>query len=354
MKLALLLPGYLDSPDYLHLKTFEKRLLELGYTVERLDACHLWETGDVTNYTITNYLKHITETVASYQDQQHEEIVLIGHSMGGFMAIIAGNRIDAVTKIISLCPPPDRYGHEKQWDANGIRHSERDLPNDSTLFRTFDIPFAYVEDGYQYSAKEEVKNIHKPLMIFIALDDVVVPPARTEQIVANANQPYVVRQPNMGHDFRRSQEQCDLVMKEIEKFLFPAEHLIDKLAYIYLKDRHILMTLSKGKDTYYIPGGKREGSETDHEALIREVKEELTVDLLPSTIKHYGTFEAQAHGKPPGTVVRMTCYHAEFQGELQPSSEIQDIAYYTYAQRNSVGPVDQLIFDDLKAKNLID
>ena len=61
MKLALLLPGYLDSPDYLHMKTFEKGLKKLGYTTERLDPCDLWKTGDVKNYTITNYLKQIQE-----------------------------------------------------------------------------------------------------------------------------------------------------------------------------------------------------------------------------------------------------------------------------------------------------
>lgn len=129
---------------------------------------------------------------------------------------------------------------------------------------------------------------------------------------------------------------------------------IDKLAFIYLQDRQILMTLSKGKDTYYIPGGKREGDETDLEALTREVEEELTIKLVPGSVKHYGTFEAQAHGRPEGTIVRMTCYTADFEGMLQPSSEIQDLAYYTYAQRDIIGPVDQIIFDDLKAKGLID
>ncbi len=130
--------------------------------------------------------------------------------------------------------------------------------------------------------------------------------------------------------------------------------LIDKLAFIYIKDRQILMTLSKGKDTYYIPGGKREGNETDLEALSREVMEELSVVILPDSIRHYGTFEAQAHGKAEGTIVRMTCYEAAIAGTLRPSSEIQDIAYYTYAQRDTVGPVDQIIFDDLQSKNLID
>ncbi len=129
---------------------------------------------------------------------------------------------------------------------------------------------------------------------------------------------------------------------------------IDKLAFIFIKNRQILMTLSKGKDTYYIPGGKREGNESDIEALSREVEEELTVKIIPATVKHYGTFEAQAHGKPEGTIVRMTCYEADFTGELQPSSEIQDITYYSYARRDIVGPVDQIIFDDLKKKSLID
>lgn len=113
------------------------------------------------------------------------------------------------------------------------------------------------------------------------------------------------------------------------------------------------MTLSKGKDTYYIPGGKREAGESDAAALSREVREELSVEVIPETMQLYGVFEAQAHGQPVGTIVRMTCYTADFTGELRPSSEIQDMAYYSYAQRGSVGPVDRLIFDDLKEKRLL-
>lgn len=45
--------------------------------------------------------------------------------------------------------------------------------------------------------------------------------------------------------------------------------LIDKIALLYLVDGKLLSTRSKGKDKYYIPGGKREGDETDQETLIR-------------------------------------------------------------------------------------
>lgn len=125
---------------------------------------------------------------------------------------------------------------------------------------------------------------------------------------------------------------------------------IDKLAFIHLLDHQILMTQSRGQSTYYIPGGKREQGESDSQALIREVQEELAVALDPSSLTHMGTFTAQAHGKPTGVLVRMTCYSGSFAGTIRPSHEIQNLAYYTYAQRAIVGPVDQLIFDDLHAK----
>jgi len=129
---------------------------------------------------------------------------------------------------------------------------------------------------------------------------------------------------------------------------------IDKLAFIEIVGKKILVTLSKGKDTWYIPGGKREGNETDHEALIREVKEELTVDLIPSSIKPYGVFKAQAHGKPEGTMVRMTCFTAAYKGTLTPSSEIEKLEYFPFSKKDLTSPVDHLIFDDLKKKGLIE
>lgn len=98
---------------------------------------------------------------------------------------------------------------------------------------------------------------------------------------------------------------------------------------------------------------KREAGETDVQALTREVMEELSVELIEETIRYYGTFEAQAHGKPEGTMVRMTCYQGEFRGSIQPASEIERYAYFIYAQKEQTSVVDFLIFDDLKAKGLI-
>ena len=70
--------------------------------------------------------------------------------------------------------------------------------------------------------------------------------------------------------------------------------------------------------------------------------------------KYYGTFEAQAHGKAEGITVKMTCYMAEFDGELKPDSEIQEMIWLDYSNLNvKISPVDQLIFKDLFDKGLI-
>ena len=129
--------------------------------------------------------------------------------------------------------------------------------------------------------------------------------------------------------------------------------IIDKIALIYIKDGKILSTLSKGKDTYYLPGGKRENNETDEETLIRECKEELTIDINKDTIKYYGTFEAQAHGKSEGILVKMTCYTAEFNGEIKSSSEIQEVTLLNYCDMDKISPVDKIIFEDLHKKGLL-
>jgi 8-oxo-dGTP pyrophosphatase MutT (NUDIX family) len=126
--------------------------------------------------------------------------------------------------------------------------------------------------------------------------------------------------------------------------------VIDKVAWVRLEDGKILSTRSKGKDAYYLPGGKREAGESDQETLLREIREELTVAVLPETVKLLGVYEAQAHGHGDGVVVRMTCYEGDYDGTPVPSSEIEEVVWLSYADRDRVSPVDQIIFDDLRDK----
>ncbi|GLY69996.1 NUDIX hydrolase [Amycolatopsis taiwanensis] len=123
--------------------------------------------------------------------------------------------------------------------------------------------------------------------------------------------------------------------------------MIDKTAWIHVVDGRVLAARSAGKDKFYLPGGKREPGETDAETLIREIREELAVEIVPESIAPAGTFEAQAHGKPAGTLVRTTAYSADYRGTLRASSEIEEIAWLAYADRPRVSLMAQLIFDHL-------
>ena len=116
--------------------------------------------------------------------------------------------------------------------------------------------------------------------------------------------------------------------------------VIDTVAWVHLKNGRILCARPRGKDIFYIPGGKREGAETDLQTLLREIAEELAVTVLPETVRHVATYEADQ--------VRLSCYTGDYQGTLTASGEIDELAWFCYADRSRVPPVDQLLFDDLQ------
>ena len=130
--------------------------------------------------------------------------------------------------------------------------------------------------------------------------------------------------------------------------------MIDKIAWLHLHDGQLLSTRSRGKDRYYLPGGKREPGETDAQTLLREIQEELTVLLNLASLTYAGTFEAPAHGHPAGVLVRMTCYWAScYLGTIQPAAEIEEVVWLTFRHRPQVSAVDQRIFDWLHQQHLL-
>lgn len=128
---------------------------------------------------------------------------------------------------------------------------------------------------------------------------------------------------------------------------------VDKIALIKIENGQILSTKSRGKNKYYIPGGKREHNETDEETLIREIREELSVTIINESIKYVGTFKAQSDGAAEGVIVKMTCYNADYTGIPKESNEIEEIRWLNFKDLEIISEVDKIIFKHLKENGLL-
>jgi len=99
---------------------------------------------------------------------------------------------------------------------------------------------------------------------------------------------------------------------------------IIKVGLCLVQDNAVLLARSRGDAHFQIPGGKIEPGESDLEALIREIKEELSVDVDPATARPVQTFRAAAAGRP-GVMLEPRLYTAEIGGTPTPSSEIVEL-----------------------------
>lgn len=132
--------------------------------------------------------------------------------------------------------------------------------------------------------------------------------------------------------------------------------LINTVAYILIKQKRILLVRPKSKNVYYMPGGKLEKGETSIVGLLREVKEELRIELIPKSIAYYGTLKDQAYGKEKGIEVSIECYTGKYDGEPTPTSEIEEVRYFTskeYLNMEETAPAVRLIVKSLKNEKLI-
>lgn len=128
--------------------------------------------------------------------------------------------------------------------------------------------------------------------------------------------------------------------------------VIEKVAWVLLREGRVLMTRNHGRELFYLPGGRREPGETDRQTLVREIDEELQTAVDGATMAHVGTFEVPP-GHPEHGPFRMICYTADHRGDLVPSREIAEKAWFGYTDRARVSVVDAMVFDALHASGLL-
>ena len=88
----------------------------------------------------------------------------------------------------------------------------------------------------------------------------------------------------------------------------------------------LLLVRKRGTDRFMLPGGKVEPGETHVAAAVREVAEEVGLDLSPGSVGLLGRWSAGAANEP-GMVITSDVFTAPLPGEPAASAEIEELRW---------------------------
>lgn len=130
--------------------------------------------------------------------------------------------------------------------------------------------------------------------------------------------------------------------------------MIDKVGGIILKDKKILVQRkNNNREECIIPGGKREGKETDFETLKRELQEELSVELLQ--IEYIGTYQDIAVFS--NKLLQVITYLAKIKGKIKCNNEIKEAIWIDKDYKKQgikVGSIlEKYVIPELVKRNLM-
>ena len=100
---------------------------------------------------------------------------------------------------------------------------------------------------------------------------------------------------------------------------------------IVIKDKQLLLAFSNNKQAFYLPGGKSDPGETTVDTILREVFEELNIQLSPKNLQFYTHITAPAFGEQTGVIMEQDCYISTLQHDPVPSAEIGELRYFNTA-----------------------
>lgn len=220
-KLALFIPGRLDTKDYANFISHVECLATHGFLAVAFDPPGTWESsGKIEDYTTTNYIKSINELIEFFGNRP---TLLVGHSRGASVAMLTSMSNTTVRGIILIManygtptPPSEQ---EKQ---RGFNVSYRDLPPGTSKTneqKKFLLPISYWEDGGRYNPLQALKKCTKPKLLIYGTEDEFTSPEEVKQIYEHVPEPKMLLEIKCKHDYRYDLRAIERVNTAIGEFL---------------------------------------------------------------------------------------------------------------------------------------
>jgi uncharacterized protein len=205
---VLYLHGFASSPASRKARFFAEKLAALGFAVEVPDLAE----GDFEGLTITKQLA-VVERLG-----RRERVIVIGSSLGGYLAALYAARHPEVDRLILLAPAlrfhrlwTDEFGPDRLrlWREKGCIPVFHYGAGCSRL-----IGYQLMEDASRF---EPDPQFSQPCLIFHGTADPLVPIAQSVEFAATHANVRLIRLAS-GHELT---DVLDEIWEESEKFLVP-------------------------------------------------------------------------------------------------------------------------------------
>lgn len=219
-KIAILLPGRLDTKDYANFLSHADYLATRGFYVIAVDPPGTWDSpGDLSNYSTSVYLKSVRELIDYFGNKP---TLLLGHSRGGATAMLAASD-PAVVGIVLVNAA---YGNPSPPDPkkveNGILSEYRDLPPGDVRTkeqRRFNLPMSYFEDGAKHDPLGALTGFRGPKLLVHSSRDVFIHLDKVKTIYDNLLEPKMFLEIHCEHDYRLFPSEIESVNNALGKFI---------------------------------------------------------------------------------------------------------------------------------------
>ena len=166
------------------------RLVTHGFGVLRFDYSGIGESGGrFEDVTFSRKVQDVAAAAAYLRQLQQGPVALMGHSLGGLVAIFAAREIESVRLVATINAPAEAHHLADQIERRAPHvHAAGPAELSFAGGKSVRVGSPLVRDLRAQDSRAALARLNRPLLIFHAVDDEIVPLAAGRRLFAHAGE----------------------------------------------------------------------------------------------------------------------------------------------------------------------